>query len=285
LGEPDGARSTSFAVSSLPDDGGAVGFCCCGFKSLGSDCGSDLVCRISERISVNKEISSLSPEGLITRSLPSNTPQCFSCASKSTIPGMTLDKTYIARRQLGVALALFLEDLDPIVVHVLACNAGEVAERLAAKASGQPFTARALATYRNNSWRDIRRERNQFWSCFRYATTHDDDQGGYDGLMSSFNDLQNDHALLVGWYDLMSVSRKLPIEVQVFQFWYFALYPDQLGSEADVSRYEALFPRLRDLPRSDQKRALRDAIAVARQDPAIMNDPATEPGYLIHRGD
>jgi hypothetical protein len=43
---------------------------------------------------------------------------------------MTLDKIHVARRQLGVALALFLEDLDPIVVHVLACTAGEVAEYL-----------------------------------------------------------------------------------------------------------------------------------------------------------
>ncbi len=43
-------------------------------------------------------------------------------------------------RALGVALALFLEDLDPIVVHVLACTAGEIAEYLAVKASGQPFT-------------------------------------------------------------------------------------------------------------------------------------------------
>ena len=49
---------------------------------------------------------------------------------------MTLDKTHITRRQLGVALALFLEDLVPLVVHVLACNAGEVAEYLAVKASG-----------------------------------------------------------------------------------------------------------------------------------------------------
>ena len=69
---------------------------------------------------------------------------------------MTLDKTHVARRLFGAALALFLEDLDPIVVHVLACSAGEVAEYLAVKASGQPFTARALATFRNNSWRDIR---------------------------------------------------------------------------------------------------------------------------------
>jgi PleD family two-component response regulator len=58
-----------------------------------------------------------------------------------------------------------------------------------------------------------------------------------------------------------------------------------LGSKADVSRYETLFPGLRDFPRSDQKKALRDAIELARQDPAIMNDPATEQGYLIQRGD
>jgi hypothetical protein len=172
---------------------------------------------------------------------------------------MTLDKAHVARRLLGAALALFLEDLDPIVVHVLACTAGEVAEYLAVKASGQPFTARALATFRNNSWRDIRRARNQFWSSFRYATTHDDDQDGYSRLVSGFSDLQNDHALLVGWYDLMLASKKLPIEAQMFQSWYFALYPERLGSEADVSRYETLFPRLRDLARSDQKNALRDA--------------------------
>ena len=103
--------------------------------------------------------------------------------------------------------------------------------------------------------------------------------------MSGFSDLQNDHALLVGWYDLMLACKKLPIEAQMFQSWYFALYPERLGSEADVSRYETLFPRLRDLARSDQKNALRDAIERSRQDPAVMNDPATEQGYLLQRGD
>ena len=197
---------------------------------------------------------------------------------------MTFDKTHVARRQLGVALALFLEDLDPIVVHVLACTAGEVAEYLAVKASGEPFTARALATFRNKVWRDIRRARNQFWSSFKYATTHDLDEESYNKLMSGFNDLQNDHALLVGWHDLMLASKKSPIEAQVFQSWYFALYPEKLGTEADLLRYET-FPGLRDLSRSDQKEALRNAIEHSRQDSAIMNDPAIEQGYLIKRGD
>jgi hypothetical protein len=209
----------------------------------------------------------------------------YFCVVKSNITAMTLNKVHIARRQLGAALALFLEDLDPIVVQVLACTAGEIAEYLAVKASGQPFSARALATFRNNSWRDVRRARNQFWSSFRYAATHDDDQEDYSRLMSGFSDLQNDHALLVGWFDLTLAVKKMPIEAQLFQSWYFALYPEKLGLEADVSRYETLFPRLRDLQRSDQKEALRDAIERARQDPATMNDPATEPGYLIQRGD
>jgi hypothetical protein len=198
---------------------------------------------------------------------------------------MTLDQTQVARRQLGVALALFLQDLDPIVVHVLACTAGEVAEYLAVKAGGVPFTARALATFRKKFCRDIRRARNQFWSSFKYATTHDLDEESYNKLMNGFNDLQNDHALLVGWHDLMLASKKLPIEAQVFQSWYFALYPEKLGSEADVLRYQTLFPGLHDLSRSDQKEALRNAIEHSRQDSAIMNDPATEQGYLIKRGD
>jgi hypothetical protein len=164
-------------------------------------------------------------------------------------------------------------------------TAGELAECLAVRASGQPFSARALATFRNNSLRDITRVRNQFWSSFRRAITRDDDQVSYNRLLSDFSDAQNDDALLVGWYDLMLASKKLPIQTQVFQSWYFALHQDKLSSQADVSRYETLFPRLRDLPRSDQKQALRDAIELARQDPAIVNDPATEQGYLIQRGE
>jgi hypothetical protein len=42
--------------------------------------------------------------------------------------GMKLDKAQIARRQLGTALALFIEDLDPVSVHTLACAGGEIAE-------------------------------------------------------------------------------------------------------------------------------------------------------------
>jgi hypothetical protein len=53
---------------------------------------------------------------------------------------MNLDKTQVARRHLGTALALFLDDLDPVSVHTLACAGCEVVEHLTRKAGVEPFS-------------------------------------------------------------------------------------------------------------------------------------------------
>jgi predicted HD phosphohydrolase len=59
---------------------------------------------------------------------------------------MPLDKIQVARRQLGTAVALFIEDLDPISVHTLACAGGEIAEHLARKKGKQPFAVSSNAS-------------------------------------------------------------------------------------------------------------------------------------------
>jgi hypothetical protein len=102
-----------------------------------------------------------------------------------------------------------------------------------------------------------------------------------EALLEKFTDLQNDHALLVGWYDYVLATGHMPIEAQAFQTWYFALYPDKLKPEVDVLIYQAHFPGLRTLSRHDQKKALREAIARARMDADVMSDAATESGPLI----
>jgi hypothetical protein len=196
---------------------------------------------------------------------------------------MTLDKTQVARRQLGTALALFIEDLDPVSVHALACAGGEVAEYLAVKSGGHPFSGHALATFRSTTLREIRRIRNQFWNSFKHATTRDAQPRIDEDLLERFTDVQNDHALFVGWYDYVLATKTMPIEAQAFQAWYFALYPDKLNPEVDATRYANLFPGIRELSRVDQKEALRQAIAAARQDAAIMADPNTERAHLICR--
>src|SRR5580704_9603297 len=107
--------------------------------------------------------------------------------------GMKLDKTKVARRQLCTALALFLDDLDPVSVHTLACSGGEVAEHLTRKAGAEPFVSHALATFSDLKPKDIRRLKNQFWNSFKHATTHKGEERDDRKLLERFNDLQNDH--------------------------------------------------------------------------------------------
>ncbi len=57
-----------------------------------------------------------------------------------------LTKLDIARRHLGTALWLFLEDLDPVSVHTLAGAGSELAEHLARDVGRSPFVDHVLRT-------------------------------------------------------------------------------------------------------------------------------------------
>jgi hypothetical protein len=198
--------------------------------------------------------------------------------------GLNLDKIQVARRQLGTALALFIDDFDPVSVHTLACAGGEIAEHLTRKVGGQPFVSHALETFPDLEIAELRRLQNQFWNAFKHATAHGGKDRADRELLERFNDLQNDHSLFVGWYDYMLAVGSMPVEAQAFQAWYFALYPEKLDPNLDKSKYETLFPNLRDLSRKQQKSALRDAIAYARSNTAIMADKRTDTSPLILGG-
>jgi len=125
--------------------------------------------------------------------------------------GMNLTKAQVARRQLGTALKLFLDDLDPVSVHALACAGGEIAEHLTRKRGQQPFSRHAMATFRDLAAKKIRHLRNQFWNAFKHAVTHKGEERDDRKLLERFNDQQNDHALFVGWYDYAMAAKPLPL--------------------------------------------------------------------------
>jgi hypothetical protein len=197
---------------------------------------------------------------------------------------MNLTKAQVARRQLGTALELFLDDLDPISVHVLACAGGEIAEHLSRKRGSPPFLSHALATFHDLDETQFRRLRNQFSNAFKHATTHKGKERDDRKLLGRFNDLQNDHALFVGWYDYANAAQRLPLEAQIFQVWYFALYAEKLSGNVDRTPYEKTFPKLPKLSRKRQKQALRHVIAEHRKDTDLMSDPKTERLPLIITG-
>jgi hypothetical protein len=198
-------------------------------------------------------------------------------------------KIEAARRQLGTALALYLKDSDPVYlkdsdpVSVL-CLAGggcEVIEHFAKKAGGKPFASHMLETHPDLDSAKLHGIQRKYWNAFKHALDRKGDERNDEELLAAFDDKQNDHMLFIGWYDYAQAVTKLPIEAQVHQVWYLALYPEKLDPKFSKDQYDKLFPNLRALPRAKQKLRLRSSIKRARSDPKIMRDPTTEKRPLV----
>jgi len=58
--------------------------------------------------------------------------------------------------------------------------------------------------------------------------------------------------LFIGWYDYAQAVNKMPIEAQVHQAWYLALYPEKLDPVFSKEQFESLFPNLKNLTRAKQ---------------------------------
>lgn len=193
----------------------------------------------------------------------------------------TITKQELARRQLGTALQLFLDDADPVSVHCLACGGSEIADTLAAQVGVVPFKQHALDTHPGLKPGELAFLKNKYWNAMKHSLSRDGKIRDDDALMSDFNDEHNDHILFVGWYDYMTAVRKTPVEAQVFQCWYFANFPEKLAKEFDVETFTDQFPRIRELRRTERKAALRRKIKWARSYRQVMQSPLTDRRRLI----
>lgn len=190
-------------------------------------------------------------------------------------------KADVARRQLGTALSLFIDDLDPVSVHCLACGGGEVAETLVKVGGGSPFSEHALQSVSGLTIDELSKLRTKYWNAFKHATTRDGKPRDDQALFESFDDRMNDHALFVGWFDLGEALKMMPIEAQVFQAWYFCLYPEKLEESFDSRALDRIFPDLRTMRRNIQKVQLRKVIKISRSNPEVMSDQRTDRRTLI----
>jgi len=186
-------------------------------------------------------------------------------------------KVQLARAQLGTALDLYIRDKDPVSVHVLACGGCELIEGIAEKAGHSTLSTHILETHPDIDMKGIRLLRNQYWNAMKHFYAHDrkTERDDYE-LMASFSDSQNDMPLFMGWFDYVQVTGKLPIAVQVFQVWWYALYEEKLVEDADKRAIRSLFPDIADKDRAEQKRRLRRAIEKYRDRSDLLQDPRTE---------
>jgi hypothetical protein len=187
-----------------------------------------------------------------------------------------------ARRQLGTALALYLQDRDPVSVHCLAGGGCELIEYYAKKAGAEPFTSHILKTFPALDIKGVRQRQRQFWTAFKHATHQGSGQERDDDeLLAHFDDEQNDHTLFIGWYDYALATGKMPIEAQLHQVWYIALHPIKLAPQHSAEPYDEVFPALRTKSRGEQKRMLNQAIESRRTDADLMSDPLTDNRPLV----
>jgi hypothetical protein len=147
--------------------------------------------------------------------------------------GMNLTKVQVAHRQLGTGLKLFLSNHDPVSVHALACAGGGIAEHLTRKRGEQPFSSHALAT----SLISMRRKSGV--SAISFGTpsgtpVHKKARNGTTGSYSNVSTI------------CKTTTRSLSGGTQVFQIWYFALYPEKLNRDFDKTPIEETFSKLQD---------------------------------------
>jgi hypothetical protein len=181
-------------------------------------------------------------------------------------------------------LHLFILDRDPLSVQSLACGGSEIMEGLAEQAALPTLSTHILQTFPNVDMAKIKRLRNQYWNAIKHFYQRDKRTARDDAaLMADFTDRANDAVLFMGWLDYMTYMKKLPVEAQVFQVWWYATNEARMNPEADPAPFRTMFPGIAEVERAEQKRRLRRAAERYRRDKAILADARTEPGPLSPR--
>ncbi|MCT8329996.1 hypothetical protein [Albidovulum sediminis] len=192
---------------------------------------------------------------------------------------MAIDQIELVRRLLGTATQLFLDDADPLSVHCLASSAIEHAEHIAETYSDRSFKSHVMGTFPDMTKIDFKRLRNRHWKVIKHS--HDLSGKPFEVTkeLDDFDDAANDAVLFAGWYDFMKCGQPIPIAAQVFQLWFFRMYPKSLNQSKEFE-YQ-YFSQLDSLERHEQKRRLRAAIKKESFSDELLNHPMTDSRPLI----
>ena len=195
---------------------------------------------------------------------------------------MDLKRTEIVRRLLGTATQLFIDDLDPVSVHCLACSAAEHASFLISEKKSNSFNTHILKTFPGKSLKDVQRLRNRDWNILKHAKDRKGKPIDPSEALDGFDDQTNDATLFVIWHDFSVAGEPLPIEAQVFQVWFLELYPEKLDPKvAETDGLMTEFPNLPNLSRGEQKLLLREKILQYRDSKELLSHRMTDARPLI----
>lgn len=213
-------------------------------------------------------------DSLLTKAHPRCAPLCKLVLNVTD----ELSKLDVARRQLVTAIRLFFDGRDEVSVYTLAANAWEVIDVLCDiknvdSLSGQtqeglPAGKSLKHDYINSPFRNF----------FKHADR--DPQG----VLSGFSDRKNDGVLMLAVEDFLRLEGFSPIEFQIFQLWYLAVYEEKIDPK-ELERIMVVvresLPGIADASRQEQKRMGRELLLEASQDEKLLNDVRTDTSELV----
>jgi hypothetical protein len=193
-----------------------------------------------------------------------------------------MEKIEIARRELGAALQLFLDDACPVSVHVLAAAGAEIVEGLAIHLGEPPFRDLILKTLPHYSPKQVNDAMRIHANAFKHFTAFNGKPRDDAEAISIFNDEENASLLHKGWKDYARVTKTMPLEAQATEIWYLSRAIGPSFCEG-VGLQDRRFIGLRAMTYDAAKKVLQEIVTEMKGDAAILADPRTERGPLMMR--
>ncbi|MCA3187898.1 MULTISPECIES: hypothetical protein [unclassified Cupriavidus] len=189
---------------------------------------------------------------------------------------MLVTKTDAARRQLVTAIRLFFDGGDRVSIYSLASNAWEVIDVLCTSAGVDSFSKQArenlpaghtLKHYINEPCRNF----------FKHAERDPDPDSSVE-----LNEANVAAILFLAVEDYMRLRQGGPVEAQVFQAWFIAVFPEKVSEDDPVAQSKLdsaklAFPGIATATQAQQVEMGRRVLEDARQDADLAADPKTEP--------
>ena len=187
-----------------------------------------------------------------------------------------LNKVAVARRQLATAIDLFFAGRDAVSIYSLATNAWEVIDVLCCKAAIKSLSAQT----RKNVLEGKDLKRDYINSPYRNFFKHADEDA--DRTLESLPDTEVEAVLFLAVEDYIRLNRQSPVQLQVYQLWYLAKYPDKLDPTVAAEHLDVVnqcFPNLSLLPRDEQLALGVRMLAHVAENRVLCEDPRTEPAF------
>jgi len=167
---------------------------------------------------------------------------------------MDISKKDAALDEILLSINLIFSDSHHLSAHLLAASAREILNTIGEKTGIETFL-RLYSGVDSEKFSGALKSASSMVSYLKHADRD------YDKVLEGFDEESTDYILYFACYDYRAIFDELPIEAEVYEAWFWAVHADTFSNELHTPRptvveiSDQIFPGIRNLPRSAQKRA------------------------------